>query len=104
MSSPRILDTEQAQMCPEGHGPAALSTPCRHQHRQRLVGLGVLVGAGVSVWASQFVATLLYGLEPHDPVTLAGASLVLAAVAAVAGWLPAWNASQIDPAEVLRES
>jgi putative ABC transport system permease protein len=70
----------------------------------RLVGLGVVVGAGVSVWASQFVATLLYGLEPHDPVTLAGASLVLAAVAAVAGWLPAWNASRIDPAEVLRES
>ena len=37
-----------------------------------LVGLGVLIGAGVSFWASQFVATLLYGLEPRDPVTLAG--------------------------------
>jgi predicted permease len=69
-----------------------------------LVGFGVLLGAGVSVWATQFVRAQLYGLEPRDPVTLAGASLVLVAVAAVAGWLPAWNASQIDPAEVLRES
>jgi ABC-type antimicrobial peptide transport system permease subunit len=68
-----------------------------------LVGLGVLVGAGVSVWASQFVATLLYGLEPRDPATLADASLVLAAVAALAGWLPAWSASRIDPAKVLRD-
>jgi ABC-type antimicrobial peptide transport system permease subunit len=69
----------------------------------RLVGCGVLVGAGISVWASQFVANLLYGVEPRDPVTLASASLVLAAVAALAGWLPAWSASRIDPAEVLRD-
>ena len=32
-----------------------------------LVGIGVLVGGGISVWASKFVATLLYGLEPRDP-------------------------------------
>ena len=69
-----------------------------------LVGVGVMVGAGVSVWASQFVATLLYGLEPRDPVTLVGAAVVLAAVGAVAGWLPAHRASRIDPAEVLRDS
>ena len=32
-----------------------------------LVGIGVIAGAGVSLWASKFVATLLYGLEPRDP-------------------------------------
>jgi predicted permease len=69
-----------------------------------LVGVGVLVGAGVSGWASKFVATLLYDLEPRDPVTLAGSAVVLAAVGALAGWLPARRASRVDPAEVLRDS
>jgi putative ABC transport system permease protein len=68
-----------------------------------LVGLGVVAGAGLSWWASTFVATLLYGLEPHDPATLVGAAGMLAAVGAFAGWLPAWRASRIDPAEVLRD-
>jgi putative ABC transport system permease protein len=69
-----------------------------------LVAIGVAVGAGVSVWASKFVATLLFGLEPRDPATLLGAATVLAAIGAIAGWLPAYRASRIDPAEVLRES
>jgi putative ABC transport system permease protein len=67
-----------------------------------LVGIGALLGAGVSLWASKFVASLLYGLEPHDPATLIGAALVLTTVAGVAGWIPAWRASRIDPAVVLR--
>jgi putative ABC transport system permease protein len=69
-----------------------------------LVGIGVLVGAGVSVWAATFVAALLYGLEPRDPLTLAGAAVVLGTVGALAAWLPAYRASRIDPAAVLRES
>ena len=69
-----------------------------------LVGIGVIVGTGVSLWASRFVATLLYGLEPRDPATLVGAIVVLATVGALAGSLPAWRASRIDPAQVLRES
>ena len=69
-----------------------------------LVGVGGLAGAGISAWASTFLASLLYGLEPRDPATLVGSAIVLAAVAALAGWLPAWRASRIDPAEVLRES
>jgi predicted permease len=68
-----------------------------------LVGIGALLGAGVSLWASKFVASLLYGLEPHDPATLIGAALVLATVGGVAGWIPAWRASRIDPAVVLRK-
>jgi putative ABC transport system permease protein len=69
-----------------------------------LVGIGVAVGAGISVWAATFVATLLYGLEPRDPATLVAAVLVLSAVGAAAGWLPAYRASRIDPAEVLRDA
>jgi putative ABC transport system permease protein len=66
------------------------------------IGLGVVIGAGVSLWASRFVASLLYGLEPRDPATLAGAVGVLTTVAAIAAWLPARRASRIDPAVVLR--
>jgi len=69
-----------------------------------LVAVGVAVGAGLSVWAATFVATLLYGLEPRDPATLAGSAAVLAAVGAIAGWLPAHRASRIDPAQVLRDA
>lgn len=69
-----------------------------------LVGVGVVIGAGVSAWASKFVASLLYGLEPRDPSTVAVAALVLASVGMIAGWIPASRASRIDPAEVLRES
>ena len=69
-----------------------------------LVAIGVAIGTGVSVWAAKFVSALLYGLEPRDPATLVGAAVVLAIVGAAAGWLPAYRASRIDPAEVLRES
>jgi putative ABC transport system permease protein len=67
-----------------------------------LVGLGVVIGAGVSLWAVRFVASFLYGLDPRDPATLLGAVIVLAAVGALAVWLPARRASRIDPAVVLR--
>jgi putative ABC transport system permease protein len=69
-----------------------------------LVGVGVIVGAGLSLWAATFVKTLLYGLEPRDPVTLVGAAVILGTVGAIAGWLPAHRASRIDPAEVLRDA
>src|SRR4029077_20984873 len=68
-----------------------------------LVGGGIIVGGGLSLWASTLVASLLYGLQPHDPRTLIGAAAVLATVVALAGWLPAWRASRIEPANVLRE-
>ena len=68
-----------------------------------LVGVGVAVGLVVCLWASRFVASLLYGVEPRDFLTLASSAAVLAAVGALAGWMPAHRASRIDPAEVLRD-
>jgi putative ABC transport system permease protein len=68
-----------------------------------LVGLGVALGTGAGLWASRFVAALLYGLEPRDPFTIAGAAVILAAIGALAGLIPALRASRIDPARVLRE-
>jgi putative ABC transport system permease protein len=69
-----------------------------------LVGAGVMIGSATSVWLWRFVAPLLYGLRPRDPITLVGSATVLAVVGGLAGWLPAWRASRIDPADVLRES
>jgi predicted permease len=73
-------------------------------HVTLLVGVGTVLGVGVSIWATKFVAPLLYGLRPRDPVTLGGAAATLALVAFIASCVPAYRASRIDPAEVLRES
>jgi putative ABC transport system permease protein len=69
-----------------------------------LVAVGVLVGAGMSFWASTLVGSLLYGIQPHDPLTWVSAAALLAGAGAIAGFVPAWRASRVDPAEVLRES
>jgi len=65
---------------------------------------GPFVGAAVNFWAAPVVRSLLYWGDARDPATLIGAAGVLVEVATLAGWLPAWRASQIDPAKVLRES
>ena len=69
----------------------------------RLVAAGLVVGLVIGAWASRFVSTLLYGLEPGDPVTLVAAAATLALIAALAGWLPAHHASRLDPTRVLRD-
>jgi ABC-type antimicrobial peptide transport system permease subunit len=68
-----------------------------------LLVAGVLAGAALSLWLARFVEALLYGLPPRDPLTLAGAAVVLAAVGLLAAGLPARRAARIDPAQVLRE-
>ncbi len=68
-----------------------------------LVGIGVAAGAVLTMWAAQFVDTLLFGLTPRDPITMVSGALVLAIIGALAGYLPAWRASRLDPATVLRE-
>jgi putative ABC transport system permease protein len=69
-----------------------------------LVAIGIIIGTGISLWASPLVSSLLYQLEPRDPATVAGAAAVLAIVGGVTAWLPAWRASRIDPADVLRNA
>jgi ABC-type antimicrobial peptide transport system permease subunit len=52
--------------------------------------------------ATRWVKSLLFGLQPHDPLTIGLAVLVLLAVAAVAGYLPARRAARVDPMVALR--
>ena len=69
-----------------------------------LMVAGVVIGAGLAWWASSYIATLLFGLGPRDPITFATAVAVLGMAGALAGWLPARRAARIDPVRVLRES
>ena len=69
----------------------------------RLVALGLVVGTAASLWASRFVGSLLFGLEPGDLPTLAAAAATLLGIALLAAGLPARRAARIDPAQVLRE-
>ena len=70
----------------------------------RVVGIGILVGLAASIWLAKFIGPLLYGLQPADPATFALSAAVLIAVTTLAGWRPARRATQVDPAEVLRET
>jgi predicted permease len=67
-----------------------------------LGAVGVLIGTA-AVWeTTAFLKSYLFGLQPNDPVTLAGAVAVLAACAILAGYAPAWRASRINPMVALR--
>lgn len=68
-----------------------------------LVTVGAAIGAGLDLWAVTFLRSLLFGLEPRDPATLLASVGVLVGLCTLAGLLPAWRASRIDPAVVMRE-
>jgi len=67
-----------------------------------LVVLGVGIGLAAAKAATRLVSTLLFGLTPTDPLTIALATLLMIGVAALAGYLPARRASRIDPMVALR--
>jgi putative ABC transport system permease protein len=67
-----------------------------------LTGIGVLIGMLGAVATSRIVVSLLYGVSRFDLVTYISVVALLAAVSAIACWLPAWRAAQIDPSITLR--
>jgi predicted permease len=68
-----------------------------------LLGAGLAVGTGLAVLAARTARSLLYGLEPWDPMTLALAMLALALISGLASWFPAHRAAGIEPKVALRE-
>ena len=67
-----------------------------------LVGLGIAIGVPAALAGDRLIASMLYGLQPNDPVSLLAGAGVLLAVAALAGYLPARRASFVDPMISLR--
>jgi ABC-type antimicrobial peptide transport system permease subunit len=67
-----------------------------------LVAAGVIAGVGISLWVTTFVRALLFNVDARDPLTFVAAVVTLAAVAFLAGWLPARRAARLDPNVVLR--
>jgi len=69
-----------------------------------LAGIGMVVGVVASWVLARTLSGLLFGVTSSDPVTFLGMLVILTAVAALAGYLPARRASQIDPMAALRMS
>jgi ABC-type antimicrobial peptide transport system permease subunit len=68
----------------------------------RLIGTGILLGALLSLWTGQAVASLLYGVAPQEPLIIVSAAATLLTAGMIAACAPAYRASRIDPAVVLR--
>jgi ABC-type antimicrobial peptide transport system permease subunit len=66
----------------------------------------ILVGAGAglagAIAGGRWIAALLFGVTPADPVTFAAAAFTLAVTAAGATYIPARRAARVDPTEALR--
>ena len=68
----------------------------------RLVLAGLAAGVAASILLTRLMNSLLYGVSAYDPVTFLGVAMLLIAIAALAGYLPARRASRIDPLTALR--
>jgi len=68
-----------------------------------LLGVGLAIGTGLALWAGRAAGALLFGLKPYDPAALASAIVLLAVVALIASYWPAFRASRVEPMSALRE-
>jgi predicted permease len=67
-----------------------------------LVLVGAALGVPAALAAGRVISSQMYGLTPGDPATISAATVVMAAVALLAGYLPARRASRVDPLMALR--
>ncbi|MGQ0736598.1 MAG: FtsX-like permease family protein [Acidobacteriota bacterium] len=68
----------------------------------RPAGVGLVTGVGVALVAGEYLASILFGARPRDPLVLSLAVGLMAGVALAAAALPALRASRIDPARTLK--
>lgn len=68
----------------------------------RLAGVGIVVGLVGAFALRRFTASMLYNVEPSDPVPFVASCLALLAVTAAASWLPARRATRVDPVAAIR--
>jgi putative ABC transport system permease protein len=68
----------------------------------QLTIIGVVVGLAGALGLNRLIGSVLFGVQPTDPTTLAAVTMTITLVAAGACWLPAWRASRLDPNVVLK--
>jgi predicted permease len=68
-----------------------------------VAGTGLLVGIPAALACGRYIESQLFGLAPNDPVTIAGAAVLLMIVALIASFVPARRAALLDPLSALRE-
>jgi putative ABC transport system permease protein len=69
----------------------------------QVTAFGVIIGLGGALAVNRLIASLLFGVQATDPVTMGFVIAIITIVAMAASWLPAWRASQVDPIIVLRD-
>ena len=67
-----------------------------------LVFLGAAAGLAAASAVTRFMASMLYNVEPNDPLTMAGVAILLLLVALTACYIPARRAMRVDPVVALR--
>src|SRR5262249_39506107 len=73
------------------------------RHGMTLAGIGVGLGILAALGLTHVLTNLLYGVNPGDPLTIAGVSLLLLLIALLACWLPARRAARVNPMAALRQ-
>jgi len=64
--------------------------------------VGIVVGVGLAMAMPRGMAAILYGVSPHDPTVVLGASVLFLLVAIVAALIPAWRGARVDPRRALQ--
>lgn len=67
-----------------------------------LAFFGVIICAPIACGLAHLIQSVLYGIQPYDPLTMIGGSLLLISVAVLSAWLPARRAARVDPMTALR--
>jgi predicted permease len=68
----------------------------------RIAAVGIVVGTASALGLTRLVRSMLYGIQPYDPATLASGVLLLLVVALAASWIPARRAAGVQPMQALR--
>lgn len=72
------------------------------QRAALLTGAGIVAGLAGTLMITSGLRSLLFGVGPHDPLTLAGVVLLVGAASLLAAWVPARRAARVEPLELLR--
>lgn len=69
----------------------------------RIMGIGILLGALIAYWFTAYLRSLLFGLQPRDPLSFALAAATVAVSGMIAALVPAIKSAATDPCSILRE-